>query len=330
MKFNNPKYKKLYICFNNKINKFYFSINKKKYNSNNNWTIDNNILKNSITNQYLACDFNNYRLYLSNDLNHAMVINNKNGYLYYIKNDIRITFDITNYYKYNYNNINVIKIIVLLAGGNSTRFNINNNNDYCYKQLYKINDKPILLHLVELFSKLFDIIIIVTNNKCYNLINDLCKNNIILINDIDSRLESINVAFTYIYKYYYKNNENIKVLIHDVARPFIPIEYITNIINSKYHYNQYCLKLVNGLFINNNNNNYCSTDRDKYVESCTPIYGTFYLLYYILNNYMNIGRGRGKNMSNEFIDILNLLDIKYNFIYGCYKYLKKITTIDDI
>jgi choline kinase len=86
---------------------------------------------------------------------------------------------------YNYkNNINIQKlyniskyettcnICVLLAAGTSSRF-INNKS----KQLYLLNDIPIIKYSIDVFINSVDKIIIITNSNCYDEIVDIVNNN---------------------------------------------------------------------------------------------------------------------------------------------------------
>ena len=67
-------------------------------------------------------------------------------------------------------------------------------------------------------------------------------------------------------------------------------------------------------------------DRDKYIELCTPLCINYKLFNFIFKNYIQ----KENMITYEFIPILKILNINYNFIEGHYKYLKKITTFEDI
>ncbi len=225
------------------------------------------------------------------------------------------------------NNTNNNKIAsLLLAAGTSSRFKNSSNSDIL-KQIYLHNNKSIISYSIENISQYSEYIIIITNTNCYDKIVEIIdkfhyyiKNKIIiLINDFNCRLESIGVGLDYI-----KNNlKNInKILIHDSARPFVPKNYIKNIIDNTIFYSQYSLNLTNGLI----DNNYNTLDRDNYIEICSPICINYELCIFIYENFIE----KKNRHVYEFIDILKIYKIEMNFIYGKYNYLKKITTIDDL
>jgi 2-C-methyl-D-erythritol 4-phosphate cytidylyltransferase len=238
--------------------------------------------------------------------------------IFYYKNQINKII-----YKKNNNN----KIVsLLLAAGTSSRFNSSTNSNIM-KQVYPLCDRPLISFSIEKFYEYSDYVIIITNTNCYNQIIQIINKEhhtqkhkiIVLINDINCRLESIDVGLGYV-----KNNlENInKVIIHDTARPFLSKEYIKNIITNTKFYSQYSLVLTNGLV----DNNYNTLNRDNYFEICSPICIDYDLCIFVFDKFI-----RKKNRyTHEFIDILKLYKIEMNFIQGKYKYLKKITTIDDL
>ena len=219
----------------------------------------------------------------------------------------------------NNNNKNVG---LLLAGGYSSRF-----NSSVPKQLYAFNEKLLIEYSIELLVKHLDTIIIVTNSKCYLQITNLLvrknyTNKIFVIqNDINCRLESIECGLNYI-------NNNIpnihfkNIIIHDSARPFIPDDYIINLLSNTKYYSQYCLKLTNGLIDDRLN----TLDRDKYLELCSPICMNYNLCSYIFFRFIT---KKHRNV-HEFIDILSIYRVTIDLLYGEYKYLKKITYLDDL
>ena len=73
---------------------------------------------------------------------------------------------------------------IILAAGRSSRF-----DSPIPKQLYELNGKPIIQHSIDLLSKHLDRVIIVTNSLCKDKINGE-----VLVNDVDSRLQSIKLA----------------------------------------------------------------------------------------------------------------------------------------
>ena len=83
-----------------------------------------------------------------------------------------------------------MNIGIILAAGNSTRF-----NDETPKQLYLIDDKPVINHSIDILSECLDEIIIVTNTYCSDKIK---TKHTIIINYIDDIIESIKAALDYI------------------------------------------------------------------------------------------------------------------------------------
>ena len=83
------------------------------------------------------------------------------------------------------------------------------------------------------------------------------------------------------------------------------------------------MNLYNGLAVKNNKK-YISVNRDFYIELCTPICCNYYLFKFVFLSYIIT------KYYYEFIDILNKLNINYMMLNGTYKYLKKITVIDDV
>jgi 2-C-methyl-D-erythritol 4-phosphate cytidylyltransferase len=238
-------------------------------------------------------------------------------------------------YKIKYN------VGLILAAGNSSRFNINTP-----KQLFVLNGVPMINYSIEAMINNVDKLIIVSNSKCLEEINiivsnyNIFSNNrkiVVLTNDIDCRLESIKKCLEYIQS----SNLNVtNIIIHDSARPYIKHSHINELLkmNDTCLYSQYYLKLVNGLavkILNNNNNNnnnsnnntkYEMIDREQYIEVCTPVCCNYYLFYFIFMNYID----KPNRIVYEILPILNLFNIKYNMIEGSYKYLRKITIMDDV
>ena len=86
-----------------------------------------------------------------------------------------------------YNKENNTNIGIILAAGNSNRF-----NSKISKILYKINDKPIIKHSVDLLSKYLNKIIVVVNSKDYKSVKKLLNKSVVLVvNNVDTRLDSI-------------------------------------------------------------------------------------------------------------------------------------------
>ena len=204
---------------------------------------------------------------------------------------------------------------IILAAGNSTRF-----NQATPKQLYKINNKPILWYSTDAMKDL-DEIIIVTNSKCSNTIKNQLKKTPslkLVINNKDCRLASIKAALKH------TNNNSKNLIIHDAARPYINKSHIKALLISskKYAYSQYCLKLTNGLIKKNESGIEC-LDRDQYMELCTPLIADYNLFKFIFNAYID-------KSHYEVLSIVDSFNIPYNLIEGSHKHLRKITTIDDV
>jgi len=243
------------------------------------------------------------------------------SYKYYnFKNNIKYIKNTEN------NKINTsINTCILLAAGTSSRFDA-----YKPKQIYTLKKKTIISYSIDSIINIVDELIIITNTSCYDQIKEVANNNkiTILINDINSRIESIKTGLLYI------NNKNIsinKIIIHDSARPFVTEDHFKKILESNFQYSQYYLKLVNGLAKKDKTNynkflKYKIFDRNEYIELCTPVCCDYKLYYFIFMNYM----GNKNPYTEEPITILNLLNIPYNFIEAHQKYLRKITYLDDI
>jgi 2-C-methyl-D-erythritol 4-phosphate cytidylyltransferase len=201
---------------------------------------------------------------------------------------------------------------VILAAGNSSRF-----QNEVPKQLYSINNKPIINHSIDILSQSLDEVIIVTNTYCYDKIK---TDHTILINDVDDRIESIKVALDYIGNKKYKN-----IIIHDSARPFITTNHINDLLESskKYQHTQYYLELVNGL-VRKNEIGWEVAPREDFIELCSPQITNFELFKNIFTEYIKT------KIDCEILPIICKLQYDYNLIKGSNKYLRKITTIDDI
>ncbi len=231
----------------------------------------------------------------------------------------------------------VQNICIILAAGLSTRFNSKTS-----KQLYKINNIPVIKYSIDAFLiKDISKIIIVTNTKCYYKILKLVikyypryQHHIsIIINDYNCRLESMQKALNYINTLHTSSIKNI--IIHDSARPFINKTHIKHLINTQHInqmlYTQYYLKLTNGLARYTHDQELEFVDRDKYIEICTPLC----IDYQLFNKIMNDSEYKdqnGKRLFQEFIPVMNILNLqyKYHFLEGNYSFLRKITTTNDL
>ena len=201
-----------------------------------------------------------------------------------------------------------MNIGVILAAGRSTRFDSN-----IPKQLYPINGKPIIQHSIDLLSKHLDKVIIVTNSECSDKIDGD-----VIINDVDSRLESIKVALNQI-----DTCDNI--LIHDAARPYVTESMLLELLESstKNLHSQFYLPLLNGL-AKFTSFGYQIPDRNDYIELCSPQITNFDIFKHIFNSYIETGK------ECEILPIVSRFEMKYNLIKGHYRYLRKITTLEDI
>jgi 2-C-methyl-D-erythritol 4-phosphate cytidylyltransferase len=211
-----------------------------------------------------------------------------------------------------------MNIGILLGAGNSLRF-----NSKTPKILYKINNKPIIRYSVDLLSEYLDKIVVVVNSKNYKQVKKLLNKKIsVIVNNVDTRLDSIKTGLDYI-----SQREDISnVLIHDAARPFISSEMIKTLLDNteKYQYSQYYLSLVDGLVVKTTTG-YDVVDRNKYLQLCTPQIVDYHLFNFLFRKYVY-----SKNrLSCELLPILNKFNIDFNLIEGQHKYLRKITTIED-
>jgi len=201
---------------------------------------------------------------------------------------------------------------IILAAGKSSRF-----NNSIPKQLYTINGKPIINHSIDILNRLLDEVIIITNSTCYS---QIITNNKILVNDVDDRIKSIKTALDYL------NDDYSNILIHDAARPFITKDCINNLIESQKNnfHSQYYLPIVNGLAKINESGSWEIPNRDKYIQLCSPQITNFKLFKSIFREYIE------SNIYCEVLPIVSKLKYDYNLILGDDKYLRKITTINDI
>ena len=201
-----------------------------------------------------------------------------------------------------------MNIGVILAAGKSTRF-----DSEIPKQLYPIDGKPMIQHSIDLLSKNLDKVIIVTNSECKDKINGD-----VIINDVDSRLESIKVALDQI-------DTCKNILIHDAARPYVTESMIQSLlVSSKINlHSQFYLPMVNGL-AKYTPFGYQTPDRKDFIELCSPQITDFDIFKSIFKKYIEKGE------ECEVLPIVSRFEFRYNLIQGHYRYLRKITTIEDI
>jgi 2-C-methyl-D-erythritol 4-phosphate cytidylyltransferase len=208
---------------------------------------------------------------------------------------------------------------IVLAAGNSSRF-----GGKISKILYKINSQPLIKCSTDLLSKYLDKIIVVVNSKDYTKVKKiLSKKTILVVNDIDNRLDSIKAGLDAL-----KNTDTISnLLIHDAARPYITPEMIKTLLENtqKYQFTQYYLKIVDGLVIKTTTG-YDVVDRDIYLQLCTPQIIDYHLFNFLFKKYIY-----PKNrLSYEILPILNKFNIPFSLIQGDQRHLRKITTMNDV
>jgi 2-C-methyl-D-erythritol 4-phosphate cytidylyltransferase len=228
-------------------------------------------------------------------------------------------------------------VCLLLSAGKSTRFK-NQLQYLTSKQTYTYMDKPIILYSLEALIEIETMthIVVITNTECFdeidNIINEMVNNLsqknmgkkceiVLIVNDIDCRLKTIETGLEYI-KNNIKDEIINNVVIHDCARPFVPVEYFKTILSNNEFYSQYSLNLTNGLADSDLN----IYDRNNFFELCSPICIKYDLCKFVFENFIY--------SSNLFvyepISILKVYGVKINIIYGKYKFLKKITYFDDL
>lgn len=216
-----------------------------------------------------------------------------------------------------------MNIGILLAAGISGRF-----GGPVSKVLCKLHNKPIIKHSTDILCKYLDNVVVVTNKDCSRDIKKLFLKNKkikVLVNHLGTRLDSIKVGLDFIASYDSDGISN--VLIHDAARPFITPQTIEALLVSanSCSYSQYYLKLVNGL-VQKTMESYDVVDREKYIELCTPQIIEYHLFNFLFRKYIY-----PKNrISCEILPLLNKFNISFNLIEGNQRYLRKITTIDDV
>lgn len=214
-----------------------------------------------------------------------------------------------------------MNIGIILAAGKSIRF-----HHASHKLLYKLNNKPIIKYSTDILCKYLDQVIIITNSSCRPKIRKLFGKNKqikILTNDIDTRLESIKTGLDFIKR----EDSPSKVLIHDAARPFITQRMVENLLlcSDSYQHAQYYLKLVNGL-VQKTIDGYDVADRDQYIELCTPQIIEYHLFNFLFRKYIY----PEDRISCEILPLLNRFNISNHLIEGNNRYLRKISTLEDV
>jgi len=197
---------------------------------------------------------------------------------------------------------------IILAAGRSTRF-----GQDVPKQLYNIDGKPIIEHSINILEKFVDDIIIVTNSDCKDKISGK-----VVVNDNDSRIESISKGLNQIF-----DCDNI--LIHDAARPYITENMIEELMESseKNLHSQFYLPLINGL-AKINGSSWNIPDRNDFIELCSPQITNYEVFKDIFHNHILNGK------ECEVLPVVSKFLFKYNLIKGHWRYLRKVTTMEDI
>ena len=140
---------------------------------------------------------------------------------------------------------------------------------------------------------------------------------------MDNRLDSIKTGLDYL-----KGTDTTSnILIHDAARPYIVPEMIESLLDNcqKYQYVQYYLNLIDGLVIKTTTG-YDVVERSKYLQLCTPQIVDYHLFNFLFRKYIY-----PKNrLSCEALPLLNKFNVQFNLIEGNHRYLRKITTLEDI
>lgn len=306
------------------------------------WAIEDDQIKCIQNNQWVSCDHMYNLTTKDKDKDKGIKFWFDDSGIHYVKSQQQIGFEIQNIEK----SINVnhwlrslkksemkqsLKQIdqqhnlgILLIAGTSSRFHSATN-----KQIFELNGKCVASYSIDIMKKSLDHLIIVTNTKCSDTINQLIShhNNItLLVADTMCRMESLDQALKEIASYCSKHSVppiDVKLVIHDGARPYINDQMITKLLDSKNMYAQYYMKLTNGLM------NKVSGDfvpRDDYLEICTPLMINYKVCKFIFYNYIE----KSNRITLEFIPILDILGLNYELIEGHYKDLRKITTINDI
>ncbi len=205
--------------------------------------------------------------------------------------------------------------IILLAGGNSTRFNYIQN-----KTEILINGKSSIEIVIKTIKQcdFIDEVILVTSPSRFNSYNGLIDN-IVYAENGKSRLESLKNGF--------KKTHNNIICIHDVARPLVSVDDLQAIyINTiKYQCCGMVNKLTNNVVKIDNDFMISKVEREQNVETVTPQGITY---PYLNNIFNNITLAELENES----ELLNLC-IKYNnsnpyLVFGN-KNLAKLTYIED-
>jgi len=302
------------------------------------WMLEKNVyLKNVETNLYICID-NYYNLFLSSNIKDATALYFYLNGIHYIKPYLLTKMELINIKQKISLKSDLIlhkdkdrtdNIGIILASGTSTRFRQKKQ-----KQIYPINYIPMFVYSLDVFLNTLDEVVIVTNKDCVeqmkNIIDRVYKDDKklihFIINDVDSRMESINLALDFIDK----NRTNTKnIVIHDCCIPFVKEEMIELILeelsNINVYHSQYYLEIENETIYKNVDGFFKPDDFDGIIKLSTPFGIDFKLCCFLFNSYMKNNR-----ITREFIFLFKVLNIKYSLIKGYENELKKIVYIDDI
>lgn len=123
-------------------------------------------------------------------------------------------------------------IAIILAAGNGTRMNSN-----ITKVLHKINNKPMIIHLIEKFHllNLYKIIIVVNKNNKNSIVQEIYnygfmnnKIQFIIQNDLNGTGGAIKACASYLKQFIYHH-----IIIINGDNPLIKIKTIKKIMNNK-------------------------------------------------------------------------------------------------
>uniref|UniRef100_A0A6C0ED94 MobA-like NTP transferase domain-containing protein n=1 Tax=viral metagenome TaxID=1070528 RepID=A0A6C0ED94_9ZZZZ len=308
----NPRY--LCLFLSNTKEKSFFSTSPKTH-----WVFDNGfkmkkyydkyVLYDKMLNLYLTCDIN-YNISFTPEITDAIVIGYLDGYVYHIKPELKLNMEINRLKLKTPEwvlNDNQSCCAIILAAGKGSRLGQ-------MKHLVKINHKTSIENICDAFC--MDRIIVSSSSTK----EELEKYGTVIVNDVDDRLESIRVGINKAQELGFGY-----VIIHDVARPNITSEHVNKLLESKSLMAQWCIAITNGLH-KLRSLTFEIVDRDQHIELCTPVKIKTELAKYIADTYMN----KENRIVWEWINILDVMKIKYDLIYGNHKYLKKLTTQDDI
>jgi len=119
------------------------------------------------------------------------------------------------------------RIVIIAAGGTGSRLNAN-----LPKQYMLLDEKPVLMHTLEIFKNIADRIIVAIHPDMFEYWNELCqKHQINIKHEIvfggKTRFQSVKNALIYLYENYGTSiHKNTSIAIHDAARPLTDIKLV--------------------------------------------------------------------------------------------------------